>query len=110
MGDPLEKIIRPIVEGQVRSFINDHPEVVEAVNWYKRREDKRTTLINSIAKRIIRDLLCLTTRARLATALVEPSNCESRDDAELELPTGSAGDGVEVLHCPVPSNEVADAR
>ncbi len=70
--DELERIIRPIVEGQVRSFTNDHPEVVDAVDWYKPRADKRQTLVNSLSKRIVRDLLCADTRMRLVAAL-QPS-------------------------------------
>lgn len=67
--DPLERIIRPIVEGQLRSFTRDHPEVVEAVNWYKPRRDKATTFVNSVAKRVVNDLLCADTRMRLIEAL-----------------------------------------
>ena len=77
--DPLERVIRPIVEGQLYSFINDHPEVPEAVNWFKPRKDKRTTFVNSVAKRIIRDLLCPETRVRLAAALVETSPASAPD-------------------------------
>jgi hypothetical protein len=78
--DPLEKVIRPIVEGQVRSFANDHPEAVEAVNWFKPRKDKRVTFVNSLSKRIIRDLLCPETRVRLVAALVEPQPASAVDD------------------------------
>lgn len=67
--DPLEEVIRPIVEGQLRSFANDHPECVEAVNWFKPRTDKKLTFVNSVSKRIIRDLLCADTRMRLVRAL-----------------------------------------
>lgn len=78
MMDPLEAIIRPIVEGQVRSFTNDHPEVVAAVNWYKPSKDKRQTLVNSMSKRIVRDLLCAETRMRLVAALQPPEqDCHS---------------------------------
>lgn len=69
--DPLERVIRPIVEGQIRSFTYDHPEVVDAVNWFKPRKDKRETFVNSLAKRVVRDLLCPMSRARLEAALVE---------------------------------------
>ena len=30
----LEHVIRPIVEGQIRGFLKEHPEVLGAVNWY----------------------------------------------------------------------------
>jgi len=70
--DPLEKIVRPIVEGQIRGFLKEHPEILDRVNWYKpRQHDKATTFTNSLAKRIVRDLVCDATRARLETALLE---------------------------------------
>lgn len=70
--DPLEKIIRPIVEGQIRGFLKEHPEVLERVNWFKpRMHDPATTFTNSLAKRIIRDLVCEVTRARLEAVFLE---------------------------------------
>ena len=71
MSDPVEKIIRPIVEGQIRGFLKEHPVIVDAVDWYKPSQDKAQTLINSLAKRIVRDLVCPTSRARLEAALLE---------------------------------------
>src|SRR5258708_7301695 len=67
----LEKIIRPIVDGQIRAFLKEHPEIVKAVGWYKPRRDKTTTFVNSLSKRIVRDLTCGNTTARLAAALLE---------------------------------------
>lgn len=68
----VERIVRPIVEGQIRGFLKEHPQIAEAVNWYKPRpNDKAQTFINSLSKRIVRDLTCGTTTARLAVALVE---------------------------------------
>lgn len=98
--DALERVIRPIVEGQIRSFTNDHPEVVEAVNWYKPRKDKRVTFVNSLAKRIVRDLLCETSRARLVEALVEDSSCGSSIERSLAERDGLAGDGVGATAAP----------
>lgn len=69
--DALEKVIRPIVEGQIRGFLKEHPSIIEAVDWYKPRADKAVTFTNSLAKRIVRDLTCPTSRARLAAALLE---------------------------------------
>lgn len=71
MTDQFEKIIRPIVEGQIRGFLKEHPVIVEAVDWYKPRDDKAVTFINSLAKRIVRDLTCPMNRARMAAALLE---------------------------------------
>jgi hypothetical protein len=73
MSKALEKVIRPIVEGQIRGFLKEHPKIVEVVDWYKPRKDKAQTLINSLSKRIVRDLTCGTSTARLAAALLEPS-------------------------------------
>jgi hypothetical protein len=78
--DPLEKVIQPIVEGQIRGFIKEHPSILDGVDWYKRRPNKAVTLTNSLAKRIVRDLLCPTTRARLVTALLEGSTGELSSD------------------------------
>jgi len=69
--DQLEKIIRPIVEGQIRGFLKEHPPIVEAVDWFKPRQDKSVTFVNSLAKRIVRDLVCPIVRARLTAALLE---------------------------------------
>lgn len=69
--DPLEKIIRPIVEGQIRGFLKEHPAVLANVDWYKKRTDKATTFTNSLAKRITRDLLCDGTRQRIEDAFIE---------------------------------------
>ena len=41
------------------------------MDWYKPRKDKETTFVNSLAKRIVRDLTCESTIARLAAALLE---------------------------------------
>lgn len=69
--DPLELVVRPIVEGQIRGFLKEHPEVLRNVDWFKpRKDDPTTTFVNSLAKRINRDLCCATTRARLVEALV----------------------------------------
>ena len=74
--DELEKIVRPIVEGQIRSFTYDHPEVLDAVNWYKPRADKRINFVNSVSKRVLRDLLSVETRARITKSLVELSTAK----------------------------------
>lgn len=71
-SDPLKAVVEPIVRGQLRSFIADHPEVVNAVDWYKPRADKVETFVNSVSKRIVRDLLCADTRMRLIAALGAP--------------------------------------
>lgn len=95
----LEKIIRPIVEGQIRGFLKEHPRIVEAVDWYKPRKDKAQTFVNSLAKRIVRDLTCGTSAARLAAALLavvtegqSKSSVEASDCGE-PGPAGKVGPG-----------------
>lgn len=68
---PLEKIIRPIVEGQIRGFLKEHPKIIDAVDWYRPRQDKTQTFVGSLAKRIVRDLTCGISTARLAAALLD---------------------------------------
>lgn len=70
--DEFERIIRPIVEGQIRGFLKEHPKIVDAVDWYKpRKHDKATTFVNSLAKRLVRDICCAHSRARIKAALLE---------------------------------------
>ena len=72
----LEKIVKPIVEGQIRGFLKEHPSVLDGVDWYKpRKGDKATTFTNSLSKRIVRDLTCGMTAARLTKALMELDHC-----------------------------------
>lgn len=72
-SDRLLAIIRPIVEGQIRGFLKEHPAIVDAVDWYKPRlsstEGRAQTFTGSLAKRIVRDLVCRSTTARMAAAL-----------------------------------------
>lgn len=73
MTDDFRRIVSRIVEGQIRSYLSDHPEIAEAYAG-KRREglSKKEALVNSIAKRITNDLACATTSARLKAAILEP--------------------------------------
>lgn len=64
-NDPVSRVVAPIVEGQVRSFINDHPEMITPT-----RDTSYEQIILSLSKRIINDLLCANNRARLSAALV----------------------------------------
>lgn len=96
--DPFEKVIRPIVEGQIRSFTHDHPEVLEAVNWYRSRkgpEGKRITLVNSMAKRIVCDLMCPSNRKRIEEALRASTSAQDEDGvARATAPSeGESGPG-----------------
>lgn len=90
--DPLERIIRPIVEGQLRSFLKDHPSILEAVTWYKGSKTTREqTFVGSVGKRIIRDLLSAD-RARLAEAALASSPAPSRKRRPGKHP-GASTDG-----------------
>ena len=91
MTDPLERIIRPIVEGQIRGFLKEHPSIAEAVDWYTPRRDKMQTLVNSLSKRIILDLLCAENRMRLMTALVAPCDCRAVQSVRGTVYCGGAG-------------------
>ena len=71
--DPLEKIIRPIVEGQIRGFLAEHPALAESVDWYKPRKSKADTFMNSLSKRIVRDLVSANSKARIRAAVLAPT-------------------------------------
>jgi len=68
----VERIIRPIVEGQIRGFLLEHPSVLQGVDWFRQKgRDPAATFIGSLSKRITRDLISGTSRRRLAAALLE---------------------------------------
>lgn len=81
--EAIEAIIRPIVEGQIRGFIKEHPSILTGVTWYKPRTDKAKTLMGSLSKRITRDLLCETNLVRLERAFLA-----RRTEAPDEKPSG----------------------
>lgn len=91
----LEKIIRPIVEGQIKGFLKEHPNILNEVDWYKPRRDKAQTFINSLSKRIVRDLTCGTSTARLAAVLLAPST-EAQRDPPVEVATAAGPAGLEI--------------
>lgn len=89
--DPLEKIIRPIVEGQIRGFLKEHPSIIKAVDWYKPRTDKEKTFVNSLSKRIVRDLLCGNNVSRIRAALLESSTGAPPSSTVASRPCGEQG-------------------
>jgi len=92
MSDKLARIIRPIVEGQIRGFCKEHPGVLNAVDWYKgKKSDKTTTFVNSISKRIVRDLLCKANVDRIEDAFFE---IWEKENPVVEALTATAGDVV----------------
>ena len=93
LDDNLAKIVRPIVEGQIRSFLHDHPVIAEAVDWRFSQSDKVEALVASIGKRINRDLLSDHTRQRIEAVI---ASC--RDDGkDVEAQTASEDHQLEVL-------------
>lgn len=92
-AEALEAVLRPIVEGQIRSFANDHPEVLCAVNWFKPRKDRKSTFVNSVAKRIMRDLLCTETRVRIGVAC-SASTSGAGDLDRAAIGRGPRGSGI----------------
>lgn len=92
MSEKLARIVRPIVEGQIRGFCKEHPGVLNAVDWYKgKKSDKTTTFVNSISKRIVRDLLCKANVDRIEDALFE---IWEKENPTAEPTTAAAGDVV----------------
>ena len=76
MTQKFDALVRRVVEGQVKSFINDHPEVITTgVATWKTPPGKtrQAQLMDSIAKRVILDLTCEQTKAKLAEALAPSS-------------------------------------
>lgn len=96
VAGPLEKVIRPVVEGQIRGFAKEHPGVVNAVDWYKPSTDKIAVFTSSLSKRILLDLLCEDTRNRMEDAFQEIWEAEKSavalrpavDDADAGRTTG----------------------
>lgn len=98
--DAFEKIIRATVEGQVRSFLHDHPEC--AAGWTGKLPPGRSrvdAVTHSLAKRISRDLVCAQTRMRLMATLVELAATAS-SEAALACQVEQPAPGVEVRTAP----------
>lgn len=69
-SETFDAIIEKVVKGQIRSYLNDHPEIAEARQGKLRKGDtKSEALTSSIAKRILGDLKGEQTRLRLKSAL-----------------------------------------
>lgn len=107
MTDPLEAVIRPIVEGQLRGFVKEHPGVLNGVTWYKgKKHGQAATFVNSVAKRVVRDLLCKENRDRIEQAFFDiweaeksaVETCAAADDAGAgKFPGTASGSFVERL-------------
>lgn len=70
MTKAFDAIVARVVEGQIKSYLDAHPEIAEARTG-KLREGvtKAEALRSSIAKRIVRDLTGAEIKARLVGAL-----------------------------------------
>lgn len=95
IDDELARIICPIVEGQIRSFIHSHPNIVEGVDWRFSQDTKEEALVASIAKRINRDLLSEQTRLRVTAVLGSGTQ-----DGKAGVESGTAPGGMEPCNCP----------
>lgn len=65
----IERVVRPIVEGQIRCFLKAHPAIHEAVDWKHPYESGIDAIVNSIGKRLTRELVCKNVRERIRQAL-----------------------------------------
>lgn len=69
-----DKMIRRRVEGQIRSFLNDHPEILDTgtTTWKcPPNKTRNQQLMDSIAKRVVLELICPDTKKKLMDALKE---------------------------------------
>jgi hypothetical protein len=77
-----EELVRGIVEGQIKSFIHDHPEILDTgtTSWRRpsgsRSKSRERQLLDSIAKRIVLDLTSSSTRTMLFQALQVASGAD----------------------------------
>ena len=85
---PVEKIIRPIVEGQLTDFIKAHPALLNAITWFRPNPNKEEVFVNSVGKRLILDLISDETVGRLKIALLET---ETESVAHHSALTGGGG-------------------
>lgn len=79
-----EAMLTRMVGGQVRSFMHDHPDVLD------------NKLARGIVKRIVRELASATNSGRLRAHLVEPVSCGARggDGVEPVLAPSESGRGI----------------
>jgi hypothetical protein len=100
----VEAIIRAKVEGQLRGFLKEHPSILEAVIWFPTREDKVTTFVNSLAKRIVNDLTSPSTLAELSVALLGDSGSEGDSEAMAHHSVAAGGESGIMAALPVPQS------
>lgn len=82
-----EAMLTRMVGGQVRSFMHDHPDVLD------------NKLARGIVKRVVRELASANGSGRLRAHLVEYSNCEMRGGDGVEASTALSGSGRGISRC-----------
>ena len=96
----LEAALTPTVRGQIRSYFHDHPVLAG------RALDE---CISGISKRIVRDLACGDSTARLAPLFVEVGDCDNGYGG-VEISTATPGTSVEVATAEESPPWVAELR
>lgn len=98
-----EQIIKAIVEGQIKNFIDGHPGLLDCVVWFRPRKDlegKKQTFVNSVSKRLIQDLTSEETKQRIRIALADGLLLEQEGAAPTPIPgrvaPGERGSGVPI--------------
>jgi hypothetical protein len=111
----LARVIKPIVEGQLRTFAVAHPAVIEAVDWRHNHPSKLDAFVSSVAKRVSNALLCEETQARLRSALgghnqadeigtsAAPKSAIGAPVRQPQVATGRAGAGTTPRPRPAPT-------
>lgn len=91
--DPLERVIRPIVEGQIKSFFNDYPKIAEAKlgKRFGKTVPLREFATGSLSKRIVLDLLCPQTRMRLEAAVMQFSGVTAAGEPRATVRARTSG-------------------
>jgi len=95
-------IIQPIVEGQLRGFVKEHPTILDGVIWYKPKTNKEDVFVNSVAKRITNDLTSDETIGRLAASLLEITTGNDAEAEAVAVQSAAPGDGSGKCAGPVP--------
>lgn len=57
MTHKLKLILKKRIEGQIKTFIKAHPDILLGVPW-RHSGTKDEALVNSLTKRILNDLVC----------------------------------------------------
>jgi hypothetical protein len=86
MTEKIERRVRRIIAGQVRSYTNDHPEMFQ-----KSRKDWRSVVANGIAKRATPDVLTVLLRCGEAGAVAPSPAAPDQVPDAVEVSTAASG-------------------